>query len=273
MNEKDLIVFNATDNLVEDAKYIIQSTQKSAYQAANVFLLQRNWLLGYRIAVEELKDTRKENYGLEIIKKLSKSLKESYGEGLGKTNLYSYYTFYKLYPNIFQALRGKSLLSWTHYRILIQVKDDNARKWYEEEALREAWNYRTLQRNISSQYYYRILSSQVKKPVEQEIKEITNERQDPLGYIKNPVIAEFLGLKNNPKYSESTLESGIINNIQKFLLELGKGYAFVARQQHIHTEKADYFIDLVFYNYLLKCFVLVDLKTGKIMHQDIGQMD
>lgn len=137
MYEKDLIVFNKTDNLIEDAKYIIHSAQKSAYQSANVFLLQRNWLLGYRIAVEEMKDTRKENYGLEIINNLSKILKESFGEGFDKSNLYSFYSFYKLYPNIFQSLRGKSFLSWTHYRILLQVKDEKARKWYEEESLKE----------------------------------------------------------------------------------------------------------------------------------------
>lgn len=274
MDDKDLIVFNKTDNLIEDAKYIIHSAQKSAYQSANIFLLQRNWLLGYRIAEEEMKDTRKDNYGLEIINKLSKILKESFGEGFGKSNLYSFYSFYKLYPNIFHSLRGKSLLSWTHYKILIQVKDDKARKWYEDEALREVWNYRTLQRNISSQYYYRLLSSQVKEPVVKEMKDLTAESQkDTLDYIKNPIIAEFLGLSNNPSYSESTLETAIINNIQKFLLELGKGYAFIARQQHIHTEKADYFIDLVFYNYILKCFILVDLKTSKITHQDVGQMD
>lgn len=118
------------------------------------------------------------------------------------------------------------------------------------------------------------MSSQVKEPVQKEMKVLTTEFQnDTLDYIKNPVIAEFLGLSNNPSYTESTLETAIINNIQKFLLELGKGYAFIARQQHIHTEKADYFIDLVFYNYLLKCFILVDLKTNKITHQDIGQMD
>ncbi len=274
MDEKDLIAFNKTDNLIEDIKYIVQTAQKQAYQSANIFLLQRNWLLGYRIAVEEMKDTRKENYGLEIIGKLSKILKESFGEGFSKSNLYSFYSFYKLYPNIFQTLSGKSFLSWSHYSILLQVKDEMARKWYEEEALREAWSFRTLQRNISSQYYYRLLSSQVKEPVQKEMENLTAEFQkDTLDYIKNPVIAEFLGLSNNPSYTESTLENAIINNIQKFLLELGKGYAFIARQQHIHTEKADYFIDLVFYNYLLKCFILVDLKTNKITHQDVGQMD
>ncbi|MCM1131158.1 MAG: PDDEXK nuclease domain-containing protein [Roseburia sp.] len=274
MNEKDLIVFNKTDNLLEDAKSIIQTAQKRAYQSANVFLLQRNWLLGYRIAVEEMKETRKENYGLEIINTLSKTLKESFGEGFSKSNLYSFYSFYKLYPNIFHAMNGKSFLSWTHYKILIQVKDEKARKWYEEEALKETWNYRTLQRNISSQYYYRLLSSQVKEPVQKEMQVNTTEYQnDTLEYIKNPVIAEFLGLSNNPSFTESALESAIINNIQKFLLELGKGYAFIARQQHIYTEKADYYIDLVFYNYILKCFILVDLKTSKITHQDVGQMD
>ena len=166
------------------------------------------------------------------------------------------------------------LLSWSHYRVLLQVNEKEARDWYEKEAIEQTWSVRTLQRNISSQYYYRLLKSQVKEPVIEEMKQLTgNSKYDKLEFIKNPVIAEFLSLSSDTSFTETQLESSIISNLQKFLMELGKGYAFIARQQHIHTEKQDYFIDLVFYNYYLKCFVLIDLKTEKVTHQDVGQMD
>ena len=170
--------------------------------------------------------------------------------------------------------KSSMLLSWTHYRVLLQVEDKAARDWYTKEAAEQTWSVRTLQRNISSQYYYRLLKSQNPEPVKQEMEKLTAGYQaDKLEFIKNPMITEFLGLSGSTDFTESKLESCIITNIQKFLMELGKGYAFVARQQHIHTEKEDYYIDLVFYNYILKCFVLVDLKTSKITHQDVGQMD
>ncbi len=153
------------------------------------------------------------------------------------------------------------------------MEDEAARKWYAREAYGQMWSVRTLQRNISSQYYYRILKTQDKAGVEDEMKRLTSPYQDKLEFIKNPVIAEFLGMQEDVSYHESDLEQCIIDNLQKFMMELGKGYAFVARQQHIRTDKEDYYIDLVFYNYILKCFVLVDLKTQKITHQDVGQMD
>ena len=199
-----------------------------------------------------------------------------HGKGYTKSNLYSFYSFYKTYPEIFQTPSGKSvgLLSWSHYAALLQVKDKAARDWYEKEAAEQTWSVRTLQRNISSQYYYRMLGTQKKGLVESEMKELTAQYQnDKFEFIKNPVVAEFLGFSQNTDFTESDLEKSILSNLQKFLMELGKGYAFVARQQHIHTEKQDYYIDLVFYNYILKCFVLIDLKTEKITHQDVGQMD
>jgi len=153
------------------------------------------------------------------------------------------------------------------------VTDHDARAWYEQEAFDQTWSVRTLQRNINTQYYYRLLKSPNTK-VQDEMKKLTSDFQnDKFEFIKNPVIAEFLGLSPNCDFTESDLEKSILSNLQKFLMELGKGYAFVARQQHIKTEKEDYFIDLVFYNFILKCFVLVDLKIGKIVHQDVGQMD
>lgn len=205
-------------------------------------------------------------YGAEIIKKLAKELSAEYGKGYTKSNLYSFYSFYKTYPEIFQTPSGKSvgLLSWSHYATLLQVKDKAARDWCEKEATEQTWSVRTLQRNISSQYYYRMLGTQKKEFVESEMKELTASYQnDKLEFIKNPVVAEFLGFSQNTDFTESDLEKSILSNLQKFLMELGKGYAFVARQQHIHMEKQDYYIDLVFYNYILKCFVLIDLKTEK----------
>ena len=264
-----------TGSVFEDACNIIETAQKVAYSAVDLTLVHRNWLLGKRIADEELNGESRAEYGAEVIKKLSKDLNAQYGKGYTKTNLYNFYSFYKMYPEIFHSESGKSnvKLSWTHYRVLIQVKDEIAREWYENEALRETWSVKTLQRNISSQYYYRILKTQDKTAVEAEMKKLTSEYQTKLEFIKNPVIAEFLGMKEDTSFLESDLEQCIIDNLQKFLMELGKGYAFVARQQHIHTEKEDYYIDLVFYNYILKCFVLIDLKTTKITHQDVGQMD
>lgn len=277
MDNKDfLIPFTSTTDILQDMRGIIEVARESAYQAVNIALVQRNWLIGRRIAEEELRGENRAEYGLEIIKKLSKELTNEFGKGFTKTNLYNFYMFYKTFPEIFHAASGKSepLLSWTHYRTLLQVKDEKARAWYAKEAAEQTWAVRTLQRNIDSQYYYRLLSSQNTEPVKAEMNQITSDYQtDKLEYLKNPVIAEFLGLSSNVDMTETQLESAILSNLQKFLMELGKGYAFVARQQHIHTEKEDYYIDLVFYNYILKCFVLIDLKTGRITHQDVGQMD
>ena len=271
----ELLKYVKTGSVFEDACNIIETAQRVAYSAVDLTLVHRNCLLGKRIADEELNGESRAEYGAEVIKKLSKDLNAQYGRGYTKTNLYNFYSFYKMYPEIFHSESGKSnvKLSWTHYRVLLQVKDEIAREWYENEALKETWSVKTLQRNISSQYYYRILKTQDKSAVETEMKEFTSKYQTKLEFIKNPVIAEFLGMKEDTSYLESDLEQCIIDNLQKFLMELGKGYAFVARQQHIHTEKEDYYIDLVFYNYILKCFVLIDLKTNKITHQDIGQMD
>ena len=268
--------YTPTNDLLNDAKQIIEVSQKATYRAVNLALVQRNWLLGYRIAQEELKGEDRSEYGKGIIKNLADELTAVYGKGFDFGSLYKYCRFYKLYPEILDSASPKSsmLLSWTHYRVLLQVEDKTARDWHTKEAAEQTWSVRTLQRNISSQYYYRLLKSQNQEPVKQEMEKLTASYQaDKLEFIKNPMITEFLGLSGSTDFTESKLESCIITNIQKFLMELGKGYAFVARQQHIHTEKEDYYIDLVFYNYILKCFVLVDLKTSKITHQDVGQMD
>ena len=215
---------------------------------------------------------------------------KDHGKGFDRRALYRHVQFYGYFPEIVPALSAQSsggsrteivaalltqsgILSWSHYRILLQVKDEAARRWYAAESYEQTWSSRTLQRNVSSQYYYRMLKTPDPSGVEAEMRSLTAPYQDKLEFIKNPVIAEFLGMQEDTSYLESDLEQAIINNLQKFLMELGKGYAFVARQQRIHTEKEDYYIDLVFYNYILKCFVLIDLKTQKITHQDVGQMD
>ena len=286
MNE--IIKYTNSDNMFEDICQIIDDAQRFAYRLVDNSLVIRNWCIGKRLSEETLKGENRAVYGAEIINNLSKDLSMKYGKGYSKRALYQYLRFYRMFPGIVyevrtQSLNGMivneartqfdSLLSWTHYRILTQVEDKTARNWYEKESYEQTWSSTTLQRNISTQYYYRLLKSQDKTGVENEMKRLTSQYQDKLEFIKNPVIAEFLGMKENTSYYESDLEQCIINNLQKFLIELGKGYAFVARQQHIHTEKEKYYIDLVFYNYILKCFVLIDLKTGKITHQDVGQMD
>ena len=285
--------------LFQDACQIIEQAQESAYRQVNETLIKRNWLLGMRIQHDVLKDKRAE-YGEQVVKVLAKELTAKYGEGFTWRNLYNYIDFYSTYSsfflkengesanvqtilhalsakseNIFHALRAKSpiRLSWTHYRIILQENTDRGRVWYEQEAAREMWSTRTLQRNVSSQYYHRLLQSQNKEAVQGEMKQLTAPLQDKLEYLKNPVVAEFLGFKNNTDYTESDLEQSIIDHLIQFLMELGKGFAFVDRQKHIHTEKEDYYIDLVFYNYHLHSFVLIDLKTSKLRHQDVGQMD
>lgn len=280
---------------------IIESSRKSAYQMVDRILVIRNWLLGKRIAEEELSGTHADRYGEKIVSELAKTLTEQYGKGFDQRSLYRYVQFYNTYPKIVASVKPLSsntenqkivasprplsflgveavvctekLLSWTHYKALLQVTDPDARLWYEKEAYEQTWSVRTLQRNISTQYYDRMLLSHNSQAVENEMKQLTSEYQGKLEFIRNPVIAEFLGMQEDTSYLESDLEQAIIGNLQRFLMELGKGYAFVARQQHIHTEKQDYYIDLVFYNYILQCFVLIDLKIGKITHQDVGQMD
>ena len=269
------LTYIKTQNLLVDTSTIIESAKNAAYRSVNVVLVKRNWLLGKRIAEEQLgNQTREELYGKSVIENLAQQLTTEYGSGFDFSSLYKYVRFYQCFPNILDADSPKSfLLTWTHYRTLLQVDDSVARDWYANEAAKEVWSVKTLQRNISSQYYYRILQSTQPQHIVQEMHELTKPLQDKDEFIKNPVVAEFLGLSSNTDFTESTLEKAIITNLQKFLMELGKGYAFVARQQHIRTEKEDYYIDLVFYNYILKCFVLIDLKTSKVTHQDVGQMD
>ena len=298
-NKNQIVAQAATQSLIQDACTIIDQAHATAYRQVNETLIKRNWLLGMRIRHEVLKDKRAE-YGEQVVKDLAKALTAKYGGGFTWRNLYNYVDFYATYngfflnengdsengqtilhalsaksENIFHALRAKSpiRLTWTHYRIILQESSKEARDWYEQEAAREMWGTGTLQRNVSSQYYHRLLQSQNKDAVRNEMKQLTAPLQDKLEYLKNPVVAEFLGFKNNTDYTESDLEQSIIDHLIPFLMEMGKGFTLADRQKRIHTEKEDYYIDLVFYNYNLRCFVLVDLKTTKLRHQDVGQMD
>lgn len=245
--------------LFKDSCFIIDQAHVAAYRSVNDTIIKRNWLIGRRIQREILKDQRAE-YGEQIIKKLSEDLTAKYGRGFKKSNLYLFVSFYQSHPdffrsltgkpldhpsdNIFQSLTGKSHinLSWTHYSIIMQEITPEGRSWYEKEADREMWSTRTLRRNVSSQYYHRLLKSQNKSLVHDEMLVRTKPLQDKLEYLKNPVVAEFLGFKNNSDYTENNLEQSIIDHLIPFLMELGKGFAFVDRQKHIHTEKEDYYI-------------------------------
>ena len=261
-------------NLLKDLRDIIASGRAVAYASVNAAMIDTYWKIGRRIVEEEQHGRRRAEYGTGLLNELSAVLTAEFGKGYEARKLRDYRQFYLYFPQGKIWHSRVPNLTWTHYRTLLRVADETARSWYLNEASRESWSVRTLDRNISSQYYHRLLASQNKAPVVAEMKEITAPMQaDKLEFIKNPVVAEFLGLAPNVDFTETKLEQSIITHLQKFLIELGKGYAFVARQQHIATDAGDYFIDLVFYNYILKCFVLIDLKTARITHQDVGQMD
>lgn len=305
----ELIKNQEERDFLESLKHIVRSARGMAYASINFAQVQANWLLGQRIVEQMQKGEEKAEYGAYVIKLASEALTEEFGKGFSITNIKSFRKFFLTFkdlsigsiawsestpigqavpaqfpPNIQQTMSVKSKqkmrqamparLTWTHFERLMRVEDAAARDWYMREASEQMWSYRTLDRNINTQYYERMLISQLKEPVEQEMKEKTAAFQrDKLEFIKNPTVLEFLGLPGNKGYQEKDLEQAILDNLSDFLMEMGKGFAFVARQQLIRTEAEDYYIDLVFYNYLLKAFVLVDLKVGKITHQDVGQMD
>lgn len=270
---KQMQIHNSTD-IIADIKQIIEQARKQAYTSINTLMIQSNWLVGRRIVEEEQGGATRAEYGKALLKNLATELMPIYGNSYSARRLQDYRQFYLYFRDIEIWHSRVPNLTWTHYRELITVSDEIARHWYMQEASKDMWSVRTLHRNISSQYYYRLLQSQAKDMVRDEMKQITAPMQgDKLEFIKNPIVAEFLGLAQNTKFSETELESAIITHLQKFIMELGKGYAFVARQQHIRTDMGDFYIDLVFYNYILKCFMLVDLKTEQISHQDVGQMD
>ena len=263
-----------TSTLVNDVKNIIENGLQQAYQGVHMLMVHTYWRVGKRIVEEEQKGERRAEYGTMLLNTLAQSLSEEYTTGFTARDLRNYRQLYLCFNDLEIWYACVPNLRWTHFRSLLRVNDDNARYWYLSEASKEMWSTRTLDRNIASQYYYRLLQSPKKKAVIEEMQRLTAPLQtDKREYLKSPVVAEFLQLPTNAAFTETDLENSIISQLQQFIMEMGKGFAFVARQQHIRTDENDYFIDLVFYNYLIKCFVLVDLKTSKLSYQDVGQMD
>jgi len=252
-------------------KSILEEARHNVYIHVNFVMVQAYWNIGREIVEEEQKGKERAEYGRKLIANLSQNLKEEFGTGFSEQSLWNMRQFYLYFP-ILSALRRE--LSWTHYKMLLRVDKQNVREFYLEECAKSNWSTRQLERQITSFYYERLLASKNKLPVKREADARAKELAvSPEEQIKDPYVLEFLGLKENPLLKESHLEQALIGHLQKFLLELGRGFSFVARQMRISTETQHFYIDLVFYNYLLKCFVIIDLKTTKLTHQDIGQMD
>ncbi|EDN69237.1 protein containing DUF1016 [Beggiatoa sp. PS] len=252
----------------QDIKNILQQSRQKAYVAVNSAMVEAYWQIGKRIVEEEQVGKQRADYGSFLIKSLSKELSVEFGKGFSVANLKNFRQFYLTFPDFEKGYTVRSQLSWSHYRIIMRVESPTARNYYLTEANEQLWSTRQLQRNINSHYYERLLSSANKK-----IVPVNTNKAIPDEFIKDPYVLEFLNIPENATYSEKQIETAIITHLQKFLLEMGKGFSFVGRQFRISTETSHFYIDLVFYNYLLKCFVLIDLKTSKLSHQDIGQMD
>ena len=261
-----------SNNYINEIKKILKNARQKAYTAVNSAMVEAYWEIGRRIVEEEQRGKERAEYGKEIVKNLSKELTEEFGKGFGERNIRNIRQFYVLFSDYEKWKSLISKLTWTHIQKVLKVSDEKARIFYLTEAAENMWSVRTLDRNISTLYYNRIIASIDKKIVENEMKDKTKKLQAK-EFIKNPVVLEFLDLPTSMSYTENELEKALIDDIQKFMMELGKGFAFVERQQHIRTENSDFYIDLVFYNYILKCFIIVELKTEKLTHQDIGQLD
>lgn len=253
--------------LYENIRSTITEAQNKVYSVVNFAMVETYWNIGKKIYEAQGESDRAE-YGVGLIKYLSEKLTSEFGKGFTITNLKYMRMFYNAFPNR-HALRDQ--LSWTHYRLLLKVEDEKARQFYLDECSKSNWSTRQLERQINSFYYQRLLSSQDKDSVRNEIQTL-EKGMDAKDIIRDPYVLEFLGFEQTPNLYEKDLEQGLINHLQKFLLELGRGFCYVARQKRITFDGEHYFIDLVFYNYILKCFVIIDLKIGKLTHQDIGQM-
>lgn len=295
MTKKPMIPTVGADTLYAEIRAVLEASRSSAYRAVNAAMVQAYWQVGRLIVEHEQGGKKRAVYGGEVLEELSHRLTTDFGRGFDPSNLRYMRLFYEKFPQvgaprqsvaaagIRDAVRHKSNetdnlvafepgLSWTHYRLLLGVENDTAREWYMHEAADQHWSTRQLERQISVLYYERLLSSRKKAPVRKEAA-AKLAKVEPEQFIRDPYVLEFLDLKDYPGLRESAVEQGIIENLQAFLLELGKGFSFVARQKRLRFEDEDFYVDLVFYNYLLKCFVLIDLKIGKLTHQDIGQMD
>ena len=266
------------NDFYNNIKSILQVARDTAYKQVNFIMVEAYWNIGKTIVEQEQNGEDRAKYGKAIIKELSARLIEDFGKGFSTTNLKQMRQFYIIFP---KGHTLSDLLSWSHYKLIMRVENKNAREYYITETALSNWSVRALERQIGTHYYERIVSTKDKQIVIDEAKDKTKDLQlktkdlqlKPKDIIKDPYILEFLNLKDNISFREDELESELINKIQEFLLELGRGFAFVARQKHIKTELSDFYIDLVFYNYILKCFVIVELKRGKLTHQDIGQID
>ena len=261
-----------SNNYINEIKKILKNARQKAYTAVNSAMVEAYWEIGRRIVEEEQKGKERAEYGKEILQNLSKELTEEFGKGYSYRTLREIRQFYLMFSDFEKWRTVSAKLTWSHFQKVLRVSNEKARIFYLTEAAENMWSVRTLDRNISTLYYDRIVASIDKKTVEDEMKDKTKKLQAE-EFIKNPVVLEFLDLPTNMSYTENELEKALTDDIQKFMMELGKGFAFVERQQHIRTENSDFYIDLVFYNYILKCFVIVELKTEKLTHQDIGQLD
>lgn len=270
----DKSIVPVSQEFIGDVRRIIEEGRKQAYTAAGNIALATYWNVGRRIVEEEQNGNSRAEYGRRLIAELANNLKKDYGLGYGKRNLAYYRQFYLVFNDIEILHEFVQNLSWTHIRRLLSVTDPKARQWYMRQASKDMWSTTTLDRNISSQYFERRLAAQREHPeLPQKEAVAPYNDKDPLEYIKNPTVAEFMGFRRDASFSESELEQALIDNLENFILELGRGFAFVERQQHIATELDDFYIDLVFYNFRMKRFVIFELKTHTMRHQDIGQLD
>jgi len=254
------------NNLYENVRLLLSEARNKTYRAINFVMVETYWNIGRMIIEEEQYGQARAEYGKYIITELAKKLTNDFGKGFSEQNLWTMRQFYMMYP-ILQTLSRE--LTWSHYSLIMRVENEKARNWYMKESAHENWSVRILKRQINSLTFDRMIKHQ-----NLEITKIQDE--DKLSYTdiaKDPLVLEFLNIPYPNSFSENQLEQAIIDNLQIFLLELGKGFAFVARQKRISTDTKNFFIDLVFYNYLAKCFVLVDLKTDELTYQDIGQID
>ncbi len=257
------------DGLYQRIREILEKARERVYYTANFEMVQAYWNIGREIVEEEQKGEWRAEYGRHLVEGISKRLTKEYGRGFNQSNIKNMRQFYKVFP-IRHALRSE--LSWTHYRHLMRVEKDNVREFYMNEAINGNWSTRQLERQINSLFYERVLMSGDKKGMLQEGRALEDKMQ-PEHIIKDPYVLEFLKIKESEKLTEKQLETALIDKLQNFLLELGSGFSFVGRQYRVTTETKHFYIDMVFYNYILKCFLLIDLKTEELTHQDVGQMD
>ena len=263
-----------TDQLYSDVRAIIEDARRSVCVGISTVQIDQNWRIGRRIVEEEQKGSARAEYGKRIVSNLSTRLTAEYGEGYSERSLWEYRRFYQVFDDLEILHTRVQNLNWSHFRQLMRVPDEKARLWYMDEAAAEGWSSHQLQRQISVLYYERMLASKDKDDTRNDARANIQKAGLPKeNFIKSPYVLEFLGLGDYPGVHEADIENGIISHIGEFLLELGKGFCFVARQKHIDMDGRDFYVDLVFYNIFLKCYVLIDLKLGELTYQDIGQMD